>query len=215
MKLVATNKDIAPTIDYSKVSDKKKKFNLKKIEKLIFKLLSELNDDPNRPGLLETPKRVAKMYAEIFEGQLYNNDEIAAMFNKCFDMKEVNSQSLVVEKDITAFSICEHHMATMYDMHVAVGYIPNNKVIGLSKLNRIVQMCAKRLQLQEKLCEDIAEVVSKIVETNDVAVFINGKHACVTMRGIKDTQATTSSSCLRGAFKDNADLRAEFLSLIK
>lgn len=204
-----------PKIDKSKLTKQVKNFNTQKIEQLIRQLLIELNDDPDRPGLKETPKRVAKMYKEIFEGQLYNNDDIANMFNKCFDMKEVNSRSLVVEKDISAFSTCEHHLATMYDMKVAVGYIPYKKVIGLSKLNRIVQMCAKRLQLQEKLCEDIADVVSKIVETDDVAVFINGKHACVTMRGIKDTQASTSSSCLRGNFKINADLRNEFLSLIK
>lgn len=204
-----------PKIDKSKLTKQVKNFDTQKIEQLIRQLLTELNDDPDRPGLKETPKRVAKMYKEIFEGQLYNNDDIANMFNKCFDMKEVNSRSLVVEKDISAFSTCEHHLATMYDMKVAVGYIPYKKVIGLSKLNRIVQMCAKRLQLQEKLCEDIADVVSKIVETDDVAVFINGKHACVTMRGIKDTQASTSSSCLRGNFKINADLRNEFLSLIK
>lgn len=204
-----------PKIDKSKLTKQVKNFDTQKIEQLIRQLLIELNDDPDRPGLKETPKRVAKMYKEIFEGQLYNNDDIANMFNKCFDMKEVNSRSLVVEKDISAFSTCEHHLATMYDMKVAVGYIPYKKVIGLSKLNRIVQMCAKRLQLQEKLCEDIADVVSKIVETDDVAVFINGKHACVTMRGIKDTQASTSSSCLRGNFKINADLRNEFLSLIK
>ena len=204
-----------PKINENNLTKIAKKFNRPKIESLIKQLLIELHDDPNRPGLIETPKRVAKMYEEIFEGQLYTNDDIANMFNKCFDIDVVNSKSLVIEKDITAFSTCEHHLATMYDMKVAVGYIPNKKVIGLSKLNRIVQMCAKRLQLQEKLCEDIADVVSKVVETEDVAVFINGKHACVTMRGIKDTQASTSSSCLKGAFRDDDSLRAEFLSLIR
>lgn len=209
--------DKTPKIDYSKVpqGEEKEGFNLKRIEELIRLLLIELKDDPDRSGLLETPKRVAKFYQEIFEGQLYNNDEIAAMFDKCFDTDTVKSKSLVVEKDITVFSTCEHHLATMYDMNVAIGYIPKGKVIGLSKLNRIAQMCAKRLQLQEKLCEDIAEVVSKIVETEDVAVFINGKHACVSMRGIKDTKASTSSSCLRGAFMKNANLRAEFLAMIR
>lgn len=205
-----------PEIDYSKVNKGEQQgFNIPRIEELIKLLLIELKDDPNRPGLLETPHRVAKFYAEIFEGQLYNNDEIAAMFDKCFDTNTVQSKSLVVEKDITVFSTCEHHLATMYDMNVAIGYIPKGKVIGLSKLNRIAQMCAKRLQLQEKLCEDIAEVVSKVVETEDVAVFINGKHACVSMRGIKDTKASTSSSCLRGSFMTNANLRAEFLTMIK
>lgn len=204
-----------PKINEANLNNTKKEFNLAKIEELIKALLIELHDDPNRLGLLETPKRVAKFYKEIFEGQLYNNDEIAKMFDKCFDTDTVNSKSLVVEKDITVFSTCEHHLATMYDMNVAIGYIPKGKVIGLSKLNRIAQMCAKRLQLQEKLCEDIADVVSKIVQTDDVAVFINGKHACVAMRGIKDTKASTSSSCLRGAFKKDSTLRAEFLTMIK
>lgn len=192
-----------------------KKFNLKKIEKLIRKLLIELNDDPDRPGLIETPKRVAKMYAEIFEGQLYTNDEIANMFNKCFDTNTVKSKSLVVEKDILGFSTCEHHIATMYNMKISIGYIPKGKVIGLSKLNRITQMCCKRLQLQEKIGEDIADVLSKIVETDDIAVYIESNHACVAMRGIKDPQAVTRSSCLRGAFMDNASLRNEFLTMIK
>lgn len=193
----------------------KKKFNLKKIENLVKKLLVELNDDPGRPGLLETPKRVAKMYAEIFEGQLYTNEEIAKMFDKCFDVNTVNTNSLVVEKDIVAFSTCEHHLATMYDMKISIGYIPKNKVIGLSKLNRICQMCAKRLQLQEKLGEDIASVLKIILETDDIAVHIKSKHMCVAMRGIKDIQSSTVSSVLSGRFMDNSSLRQEFLEMIK
>jgi GTP cyclohydrolase I len=192
-----------------------KKFNQKKIEKLIRKLLIELNDNPDRPGLIETPKRVAKMYQEIFEGQLYTNQEIAAMFDKCFDIKTVNTDGLVIEKDISAFSTCEHHLATMYDMKISIGYIPKNKVIGLSKLNRICQMCAKRLQLQEKLGEDILEVLKLILETDDIAVFIKAKHMCVAMRGIKDIQSSTVSSKLSGRFMTNSSLRAEFLSMIK
>lgn len=198
-----------------KASLKKKKFNKKKIMKLIRQLLSELNDNPDRPGLIGTPRRIADMYEEIFEGQLYTNDEIVQMFDVCFDKDVINSDSLVVEKDITIFSMCEHHLALMYDMYVSIGYIPNGKVIGLSKLNRIAQMCARRLQLQEKIASDIAEVVSKIVNTEDVAVYITGKHGCVTSRGIKDTNASTSSSVLKGKFRENASLRAEFFSLVK
>lgn len=192
-----------------------KKFNQKKIEKLIRKLLIELNDNPDRLGLIETPKRVAKMYQEIFEGQLYSNKEIADMFDKCFDIKTVNTDGLVIEKDISAFSTCEHHLATMYDMKISIGYIPKNKVIGLSKLNRICQMCAKRLQLQEKLGEDILEVLKLILETDDIAVFIKAKHMCVAMRGIKDIQSSTVSSKLSGRFMTNNSLRSEFLSMIK
>lgn len=198
-----------------KQSLKKKKFNKKKIEKLVRQLLTELHDNPDRPGLVGTPRRVADMYEEIFEGQLYTNDEIAKMFDVCFDANTVNTRSLVVEKDITVFSTCEHHIALMYDMKVSIGYIPKGKVIGLSKLNRIAQLCAKRLQLQEKLCEDIADVVSKIVETEDVAVMITGKHSCVTARGIKDTNASTCSSCIRGAFMTDYNLRSEFLQMLK
>lgn len=196
----------------------KKGFNQKKIEKLVRQLLIELHDDPDRSGLIETPKRVAKMYGEIFEGQLYTNDEIAEKFNKCFDIKEVNRDGfdgLVVEKNISAFSTCEHHLATIYDMKVSIGYIPKGKVIGLSKLNRITQMVCKRLQLQEKIGEDIADVLTKILGTEDIAVYISAKHMCVAMRGIKDIQSSTDSACLRGLFRTNPALRSEFYSMVK
>lgn len=192
-----------------------KQFDTVKIENLIRQLLIELNDNPDRPGLIETPKRVAKMYQEIFEGQLYTNQEIAEMFDKCFDINTVKTEGLIVEKDILAFSMCEHHLATMYDMKISIGYIPRGKVIGLSKLNRICQMCAKRLQLQEKLGEDISEVLKLILKTEDVAVFIKAKHMCVAMRGIKDIQSSTVSSTLSGRFMSNPALRAEFLTMIK
>ena len=198
--------------------ENKKGFNKKKIEKLVRKLLIELHDNPDRPGLIETPKRVAKMYCEIFEGQLYTNKEIADMFNKCFDIKEVNQEGfdgLVVEKDINAFSTCEHHLATIYNMKISIGYIPKGKVIGLSKLNRISQKVCKRLQLQEKIGEDIAEVLGYILGTEDIAVYISANHMCVAMRGIKDIQSCTNSACLRGAFRTNSALRSEFYSMIK
>lgn len=198
--------------------ENKKGFNKKKIEKLIRKLLIELHDNPDRAGLIETPKRVAKMYSEIFEGQLYTNKEIAQMFDKCFDIKEVNKEGfdgLVVEKNISAFSTCEHHIATIYDMKISIGYIPKGKVIGLSKLNRIAQMVCKRLQLQEKIGQDISEVLSYILGTEDIAVYISAKHMCVAMRGIKDIQACTDSACLNGAFRTNAALRSEFYSMVK
>lgn len=195
-----------------------KAFNQKKIEKLVRQLLIELHDDPDRAGLIETPKRVAKMYSEIFEGQLYTNDEIAEKFNKCFDINEVNREGfdgLVVEKNISAFSTCEHHLATIYDMKVSIGYIPKGKVIGLSKLNRITQMVCKRLQLQEKIGEDIADVLEKVLGTADIAVYISAKHMCVAMRGIKDIQSCTDSACLRGSFRTNTALRSEFYSMVK
>ena len=146
---------------------------------------------------------------------LYTNEEIAQKFNKCFDKQVVNTSGLVVEKDITVFSTCEHHIALMYDMKVSVGYIPKGKVIGLSKINRICDMCAKRLQLQEKLGEDIAEVIKLVTGTDDVAVYITGKHACVTSRGIRDYNAHTESSTLSGAFMSDNCLRSEFYSLVR
>lgn len=193
----------------------KPKFNRTKIEKLIRKLLIELQDDPDREGLIGTPNRVARMYEEILEGQRYTNDDLVAMFDVTFPEEVISTNALVVEKDISAFSLCEHHLALMYDMKISIGYIPNGCVIGLSKLNRIVDLCAKRLQLQEKLGKDIAYVVSKITKSPDVAVYIEGKHACVTSRGIRDKSAVTRTSSLMGKFETNEALRAEFMTMIK
>ena len=194
---------------------KRPKFRRKRIENLIRKLLIELQDDPDREGLIGTPNRVARMYEEILEGQRYTNDDLVKMFNVTFPEEVISTNALVVEKDISAFSLCEHHLALMYDMKISIGYIPNGRVIGLSKLNRIVDLCAKRLQLQEKLGKDIAYVVSKITKSPDVAVYIEGKHACVTSRGIRDKSAVTRTSSLMGKFETNEALRAEFMTMIK
>mgnify|MGYP001110314258 FL=1 len=124
-------------------------------------ILMALGDDPEREGLKETPDRVAKMYEEVFEGMNYSNHEIAQMFNKTFtDKMEFagGSQDMVMVKDIEIFSYCEHHLALMYDMKVSVAYIPQGKVIGLSKIARIADMVGKRLQLQERIGSDIAEI---------------------------------------------------------
>ena len=114
-----------------KESLKKPKFKRKRIEKLIKQLLVELGDNTDRTGLVGTQGRVARMYEEVLEGQRYTNDELVQMFDVCFEKQDVATDSLVVEKDITAFSMCEHHLALMYDMKVSIGYIPNGKVIGL------------------------------------------------------------------------------------
>ena len=114
-------------------------------------ILVALGDDPDREGLKETPDRVARMYAEVFEGMNYTNDEIAKMYAKSFEVPEEGSNDMVVVKDIEVFSYCEHHMALMYDMKVTVAYIPDKRVIGLSKIARIADMVAKRLQLQERM----------------------------------------------------------------
>jgi len=182
------------------------------IEESIRNILIALGDDPNREGLKETPKRVAKMYAEIFEGMKYSNEEIAKMFDKCFE--DVKTGDLVVLEHIPIFSYCEHHLALMYNMNVSVGYIPKNKVIGLSKIARIADMVGKRLQLQERIGMDIMHILKEVLETEDIIVVIRGEHACLTARGIKKPGTVTKTSALSGKFRTNSDLRAEFYSLL-
>lgn len=184
-----------------------------KVQKAVRMLLEALGDDPEREGLKETPKRVAKMYQEVFEGMCYTNDEIAQMFNKCFE--DTTTGDLVVIENIPIFSYCEHHIALMYDMKVSVGYIPNGKVIGLSKVARIADMCAKRLQLQERIGTDIYEVLKQVLNTEDIIVVIEGCHSCMTARGIKKVGSKTKTACCMGAFRNNNALRQEFYSLIK
>ena len=188
-----------------------KKINKKLIEKSIRNMIIALGDDPDREGLVGTPDRVARMYEEVFEGMCYTNDEIAQMFDKCFE--DTTTGNLVIVGDIPIFSYCEHHIALMYDMTVDVGYIPNGKVIGLSKIARIADMVGKRLQLQERIGSDILEILIKVLGTEDVAVKISGRHSCMTARGIKKPSITTTCA-LSGAFKENSDLRQEFYSNI-
>lgn len=190
----------------------KKEFNQEKIAGLIKELLVELGDDPEREGLIETPQRVARMYSEVLEGMRYTNDEIAEMFDKCFE--DVESHDLVLVKDIEVFSYCEHHMALMYNMRVHVGYIPKDRVIGLSKIARICDMVAKRLQLQERMGKDIADIMQKVLKTEDVIVIIEGEHSCMTARGIKSRNAKTRTAAIRGLFDVDHQLRAEVYSLL-
>lgn len=183
-----------------------------RIEKAIKEILVALGDDPDRPGLVDTPKRVAKMYEEVFEGMNYTNTEIADKFCKCFD---TDNNDLVVVQDIPIFSYCEHHLALMYNMTVSIAYIPNGKVLGLSKFARIADMVGKRLQLQERIGSDIAEIVQMATGSNDVLVVVQGEHSCMTARGIKSRGAKTRTATIRGEFKDNVELRKEAYSLMK
>lgn len=173
-------------------------------------ILEALGDDPEREGLKDTPERVAKMYEEVFEGMNYTNHEIAQMFDKTFEDKmdfTKSNQDMVIVKDIDIFSYCEHHLALMYDMKVTVAYIPKGRVIGLSKIARIADMVGKRLQLQERIGSDIAEILMEILESEDVAVVIEGTHSCMSARGIKKTSATTKTYTLRGEFRENQFLQ--------
>ena len=188
-----------------------KQIDTDRIEKAVREILIGLGDDPEREGIKETPKRVAKMYQEVFEGMLYTNDEIATMFDKCFTE---GNDNLVLVRDIDCFSYCEHHMALMYKLKISVAYIPKGKVIGLSKIARIADMVCKRLQLQERIGADIAYILQKILGTEDVAVFISGTHSCMTARGIKKPNSLTTTHTLRGCFKDNEVLRNEVFTMM-
>lgn len=177
-------------------------------------ILIALGDDPEREGLRETPERVANMYEEVFEGMNYTNAEIAEMFSKTFDSPG-SGNDMVIVRDIEVFSYCEHHLALMYDMKVSVAYLPNGKVLGLSKIARIADMAAKRLQLQEKLGSDIAEIIALASGSKDVAVFIEGKHSCMTARGIRNCSSSTRSTTFRGRFETDALLQNRFLMQIQ
>lgn len=190
-----------------------KEIDKNKIEQAVRMLLEALGDNPDREGLKDTPRRVAKMYDEVFEGMKYSNAEIATMFDKCFE--DTTTGDLVVIGNIPVFSYCEHHMALMYDMTVSVGYIPKGKVIGLSKVARIADMCAKRLQLQERIGTDIYEVLKAILDTEDIIVVIEGSHSCMTARGIKKVGSKTKTACCQGRFRADVALRQEFYELIK
>ena len=183
----------------------KKQIDRDAIREHIRGILVALGDDPDREGLKETPDRVARMYEEVFEGMNYTNDEIAEMFDKTFEDElefSEQSQDLVIVRDIDVFSYCEHHMALMYDMKVTVAYIPSGKVIGLSKIARIADMAAKRLQLQERIGSDIADIIEKVTDSDDVAVLISAHHSCMTTRGIRKSDAKTYTETLRGRFRD-------------
>lgn len=192
-------------------------FDEEKCKEAVKLLLESFGEDIEREGLKETPRRVAGYWKELLEGNNYTNQEIADKFKKDF---EVTSNPLVVKEIKNVFSHCEHHLALMYNMTVVVAYVPvevkpgKYKVIGLSKIPRIVDLCAKRLQLQEKLAEDIAECISLATGSKDVYVNIVGDHACVSARGAK-SNGFTDVTYLSGNFKTNIPLRDEVERKIK
>lgn len=191
-------------------------------------ILEALGEDPDREGLKDTPERVARMYEEVFEGIKYSNHEIAEMFNRtfslkaegiekpvnggasddCCDMGLTAGKDCVIVRDIEVFSYCEHHMALMYDMRVTVAYVPRDRVLGLSKIARIADMVSKRLQLQERIGADIAEIMEEVTGSPDVGVLIEGKHSCMSARGIRKEGTVTVTRTLRGRFKTDPVLAA-------
>lgn len=183
--------------------------DFEKIKKAVTLFLEGIGENPDRAGLIETPDRVARMCEETLSGTKYTNQEIAEMYGKCFEQE--TDEDFVLMDNITAFSYCEHHLALIYNMKIAVAYIPHGKVIGLSKIARIVDMCSKRLQLQERLGNDIAEVIQLATGSNDVAVVISASHSCMAARGIKKPDAVTKTTTFRGKFKWDNELQSRLL----
>ena len=182
---------------------------LSKIEKNVRSIMETLGLDLTDDSLIETPKRIAKMYVnEIFSGLTYDN------FPKCTTVEnKMKYDEMVVERDITAISMCEHHFLTI-DQKVNIAYIPKDKVLGLSKLNRIAKFFAQRPQIQERYVEQVFHALEFILETSDIAVVAKGRHFCVAQRGIEDSSSYTVTSKLGGGFKTDAALRKEFMDLI-
>jgi GTP cyclohydrolase I len=174
-----------------------------KIAAIVKILLEELGEDSTREGLRDTPERVARFYQE-FLGYLPENSDTT--------FEAVRADQLVVVKDIPIFSLCEHHLLPFW-CDVAIGYLTHEKVLGLSKFARIAQNYAHQLQLQERLTQQIAETVEKAVQSPDVAVVVSGQHLCMMMRGIK-TPAVMVTSVMLGQFRDNHELRSEFLTIV-
>lgn len=189
-----------------------KETNWEKVESLYKQIIEEIASDPYREGLINTPHRVVKYWKELLQGEKKTNEEIAKENDVTFT---VTNDDLVIEKDIEIFSTCEHHLALIYDAKVTIAYIPSKgldgkaKVIGLSKLARIANDCARRLTLQEKIGHDIMECLKLILNTEDVAVRIQAKHGCMTARGIKNSTAYTVTKATSGAFRTDSKLLQE------
>jgi len=189
---------------------KKDEFKIKRIEKHFDAIMNTLGLDLSDDSLMDTPKRVAKMYVnEIFWGLRPEN------FPKCTVIEnKMGYDEMVIEKDITMMSNCEHHFVTI-DGKAHVAYIPKGKVLGLSKLNRIVEYFSRRPQVQERIAEQVYHALVYILGTEDVAVVIEGVHYCVKSRGVEDHSSSTLTAKLGGCFRSEPDCRAEFMSLIK
>jgi GTP cyclohydrolase I len=170
-------------------------------------LIELCGDDPERDGLQETPYRVLKAFLEYTEGY---RDNPESHLHKTFD---VDHQELVLVKDIEFHSVCEHHFAPFFGV-AHVGYIPKEKITGLSKIARMVEGYAKRFQVQERLTAQIANAVEKVIEPAGTMVVVEAKHMCMCGRGIKKSSASTTTSAVRGTFEHKSDARAEFLSLL-
>ena len=196
--------------DIDKSLSKKPEVSDKQAEEAFKIILKWIGEDPNREGLLETPKRVVKAFKEYFKG--YHQDAHADLSKTFGDVEGYDD--MVVEKNITLESHCEHHMAPIIGVaHVA--YIPNKKVVGLSKLARTVEIFSKRLQTQERLTMQIAKTLMESLDAKGVAVTINAAHQCMTMRGVKKEKATTVTNYFLGSFREDLSIQNRYLGYIK
>jgi len=182
--------------------------NKAKIEKAVAAIIEAIGEDPKREGLVGTPRRIAEMYAEVFAG-IYEDpkEELRVGF-------EEGHQEMVILKDIPFYSMCEHHFLPFHGL-AHVGYIPNGRVVGASKIGRVVEILAKRPQLQERLTTQIANTIVAALEPKGVAVVIQAEHLCMTMRGVKKPGSNIITSAMRGLFQKSPLTRSEFLSLVQ
>ena len=180
----------------------------KNIEKITEQLLRDIGEDPKREGLLKTPSRVAKAWQFFSKGYTQNIDVIInnAIFSE-------DAKDMVIVRDIEFFSLCEHHLIPFFGK-AHVGYIPNGKVIGLSKIPRIIDMYSRRLQVQERLTHQVADALKNVLNPKGVAVVLEGRHMCMQMRGVEKQNSFTSTSAMSGQFKKSSETRSEFLAII-
>ena len=179
------------------------------VETAVRSILTAVGEETDRDGLIDTPRRVARMYEELLSG--YNTDPITLLNNALFDAEY---DEMVVVRGIEFHSLCEHHMLP-FTGEASVGYLPGAKIVGLSKIPRIVDMFARRLQVQERLTKQIAETINTLVQPRGVAVVVNGSHMCSVMRGVKKQNSEMVTSSMLGEFKINSSTRNEFLSHIR
>jgi GTP cyclohydrolase IA len=181
--------------------------DLPRIEKAVREILAAVGEDPDRDGLLETPKRVAKMYAELFSGlHVDPSRHLKKVFLETYD-------EMVLVRDISFNSMCEHHLLPFIGK-AHIGYLPRGKVVGLSKMARIVEEISKRPQVQERMTHQLADLMSKELDAKGVIVVLEAEHSCMTIRGVKKPGAVTITSAVRGLFKTNESSRAEAMALI-
>ena len=193
----------------NKLKDKIKNNKIEILSDAYESIIKNVGEDTTREGLIKTPKRAAKALMFFTEGYEMNINEI--LNNAIFD---TDNDGMVILKDILMFSMCEHHLVPFFGK-CHIGYIPNKKVIGLSKLARIVDIFAKRFQIQERLTKQIAEAINEVIKPRGVAVVVEAKHMCMSMRGVQKSDSMTTTSCMLGEFMNNSKTRSEFLQLLK